>query len=46
MQDVVPLLTLSARKASAQATAQSIELDLAWQEWQVISRARTLFVDA
>ena len=45
-QDVIPLLTLSSRKSAAQASAQSVELDVAWQEWQVVSRARLLFVDA
>ena len=45
-QDVIPLLTLSSRKSAALASAQSVELDVAWQEWQVVSRARLLFVDA
>jgi outer membrane protein TolC len=45
-QDVIPLLTLSSREAAAQASAQSVELDVAWQEWQVVSRARSLYVDA
>jgi outer membrane protein TolC len=45
-QDVVALLTLSTRKAAASASGVSVELDVAWQEWQVVSRARLLFVDA
>jgi outer membrane protein TolC len=45
-QDIVPLLTLSTRKAAAQAGELSIRLDVAWQEWQVVSRARLLSVDA
>lgn len=45
-QDIVPLLTLSARKAAARASSVSVELSIVWQEWQLISRARLLFVDA
>jgi outer membrane protein TolC len=45
-QDIVPLLTLSTRKASAQFNAASVELAVIWQEWQTIGRARLLFVDA
>jgi outer membrane protein TolC len=45
-QDVLPLLTLSTRKAAARASELSVELDVAWQEWQVVSRARLLVVDA
>lgn len=45
-QDVVPLLTLSTRKAAAQASEASVRLDVAWQEWQVVSRARLLAIDA
>lgn len=45
-QDVVPILVLSTRKAAAQAAESSIDLDVAWQEWQVVSRARILFADA
>ncbi len=45
-QDVFPLLTFSTRKAAADAAKSSVQLDLAWQEWQIVSRARLLFVDA
>jgi outer membrane protein TolC len=45
-QDILPLLTLSARKAEAAAAQKSVELDLLWQEWQVVSQARLLFVRA
>ncbi|MGH6851545.1 MAG: TolC family protein, partial [Methylocella sp.] len=45
-QDVVPLLTLSTRKTAARASEVSVELDVAWQEWQIVSRARLLFIDA
>jgi outer membrane protein TolC len=40
------LLTLSTRKAEAAAAQKSVELDLLWQEWQVVSQARLLFVRA
>jgi outer membrane protein TolC len=46
VQEVVPLLTLSTRKTAAGASELSVELDVAWQEWQIVSRARLLFVDA
>lgn len=45
-QDILPLLTLSTRKAEAAAGEKSVELDLLWQEWQVVSQARLLFVRA
>ena len=45
-QDIVPLLTLATRKTGAAAAAQSASLDLLWQEWQVVSQARLLFVRA
>jgi outer membrane protein TolC len=45
-QEVVSLLTLSTRKQAARAGEVSVELDVVWQEWQVVSRARLLFVDA
>jgi outer membrane protein TolC len=46
VQEVVPLLMLSTRKAAVGASELSVELDVAWQEWQTVSRARLLFVDA
>ena len=45
-QDLVPLLTLSSRKQAAEANAASVDLNIVWAEWQVVSRARLLFVDA
>jgi outer membrane protein TolC len=45
-QDIVPLLTRSTRKAAARASDINVELNVVWQEWQVVSRARLLFVDA
>lgn len=43
-QDVLPLLTLSARRTAAERDAEGVSLDLLWQEWQVVSQARTLVV--
>jgi outer membrane protein TolC len=45
-QDVVPLLTRSSRLDAARADTASVQLTVAWAEWQTVSRARTLFVDA
>ncbi|MEA1671810.1 TolC family protein [Nitrospirillum sp. BR 11163] len=46
MQDVMPFLTRSSRKDAAAATLRGAELDLLWQEWQVVSQARLLVVRA
>jgi len=43
-QDVLPLLTLSVRKAAAERDAAAVSLDILWQEWLVVSQARTLYV--
>jgi hypothetical protein len=42
--DVNALLTLSAAKNAAQAALRQTDLNLLWQEWQVVSQARLLFV--
>ena len=42
--DVNALLTRSARSAAAGASVRQVNLDLLWQEWQVVGRARLLFV--
>lgn len=42
--DVNALLTRSARFAAADASARQVNLELLWQEWQVVGRARLLFV--
>lgn len=42
--DVNGLLTRSAVKHAAQATERQTDLNLLWQEWQVVSQARLLFV--
>ncbi|MHB1176431.1 MAG: TolC family protein [Sulfuriferula sp.] len=41
--DVNALLLRSSRKGAAQAETQRVDLDLLWQEWQVVSQARLLF---
>ncbi|HUW75706.1 MAG TPA: TolC family protein [Gallionella sp.] len=41
--DVSALLLRSSRVGSARAAEQQINLDLLWQEWQVVSQARLLF---
>ena len=40
-QDIVPLLTRSARRRAALANQRSVRLNLLWQEWQIVSQART-----
>ena len=42
--DVNALLTHSANKNAAQAAQRQVDLNLLWQEWQVVSQARLLFV--
>ena len=41
--DVSALLLRSSRRNSAMAQEQRVNLDLLWQEWQVVSQARLLF---
>ena len=43
-EDVQALLTHPVARRAAQAHAREVNLDLLWQEWQVVSRARLLFV--
>lgn len=38
--DLTSLLTYSLRKEAAKAQAQAVDLDVAWQEWQVAQAAR------
>ena len=45
-EDIVPLLTRSARRRAAAANERSVRLNLLWQEWQIVSEARTLFARA
>lgn len=43
-EDITALLTYSARRSAAGAQVQSVDLGLLWQEWQVVTKARLLFV--
>lgn len=43
-EDVIALLTLAPRRAAARQDARKTDLNLLWQEWQVVSQARLLFV--
>ncbi len=45
-EDIVPLLTRSVRRQAAVANERSVRLNLLWQEWQIVSQARTLFARA
>ena len=45
-EDIVPLLTRSARRRAALANERSVRLNLLWQEWQIVSQARTFFASA
>jgi outer membrane protein TolC len=45
-EDILPLLTRSARRRGASANERSVRLNLLWQEWQIVSQARTLFAGA
>lgn len=42
--DIVPLITRQARVDAAQEGRNKVYLELLWQEWQVIQRARSLAV--
>jgi outer membrane protein TolC len=42
--DVIALLTQAPRRAAAQQDATKTDLNVLWQEWQVVSQARLLFV--
>ncbi|HCE08279.1 MAG TPA: TolC family protein, partial [Oxalobacteraceae bacterium] len=42
--DVNALLTHSASKNAARAAQRQIDLNLLWQEWQVVSQTRLLFI--
>ena len=41
--DASALLLRSSRRGAAQAEARRVELDLLWQEWQVVGQARLLY---
>ena len=42
--DVQALITHGAKRAQAQAGAAQVDLDLLWQEWQVLQQAQLLYV--
>lgn len=42
--DIGALLSRSSNRSAAQNEAQKTDLNLLWQEWQVVSQARLLFV--
>jgi len=42
--DIAALLARSSSKAAADAESRKISLDLLWQEWQTVAKARLLFV--
>lgn len=44
-EDLKSLVTLSARRRSANAAAQQVDASLLWQEWQTIGKVRLLVVD-
>jgi outer membrane protein TolC len=43
--DVTALITLSARSRAAREAALQVDANVVWQEWQTMSRARTLAID-
>jgi outer membrane protein TolC len=45
-QDVLSILTRPVRKSAATANEERVRLNLLWQEWQVVSLARTFFAKA
>lgn len=45
-QDLTALISRSAKKASAQAHARQVNLNILWQEWQVAQRARQIYIQA
>ena len=42
--DIIPLITRQARINSEQGFQQKVQLELLWQEWQVVQQARSLVV--
>ena len=43
-EDILALIQHSANRKSAEEDARKTDLNLLWQEWQVVAKARTLFV--
>jgi outer membrane protein, heavy metal efflux system len=44
-QDIKGLITLSAQRSAAEQEVRKVDADLLWQEWQVIGKARLLYID-
>jgi outer membrane protein TolC len=44
-EDIRALVTLSAQRRSAEFEVGKVDADILWQEWQIIGKARLLFVD-
>ncbi|MHB8727744.1 MAG: TolC family protein [Sulfuricaulis sp.] len=44
--DIAALVTRSARVDAASAGRQQVDLDMLWQEWQVVQQARLLYVQS
>lgn len=44
-QDLKSLITLSAKRGAARASAQEVDASLLWQEWQTVGQARLLAID-
>lgn len=44
-QDLKSLVTLSANKTGAHYQAMKVDANLLWEEWQVIGKARLLYID-
>lgn len=45
-EDIKALVTLSAQRSAAELGAAQVDASLLWQEWQVIGKARLLWVDS
>lgn len=45
-EDIRALITRGAAKGAARAHLEEVNLDILWQEWQVASRARELYIQA
>ena len=43
--DIIPLITHQADVDAGNSAQRKVQLDLLWQEWQIIQQARTLAVD-
>ncbi len=44
-EDITALVTLQARRESARYAARGVDAGVLWQEWQVVGKARLLYVD-